>query len=103
MFDLRWLIGGLFTVYGVLLTVVGLFDSQAAVTKAQGVRINVWVGLGMLAFGLFFLLWRWLRPDRDRQQPGRQEPDAQQPAPRQWTTDDDESLPVESLQQQSER
>jgi hypothetical protein len=26
------------------------------------VRINLWTGIGMLALGLLFLLWQWLRP-----------------------------------------
>jgi xanthine/uracil/vitamin C permease (AzgA family) len=69
MFDLRRLIGGLFVVYGLLVGVAGLFDSGAEITKAQGVRVNLWTGLGMLVVGVFFLVWQWLRPlqvDTDR-------------------------------------
>jgi hypothetical protein len=62
LFDLRTIIGGLFTLYGVMLTVYGIFDSQAQVDKAAGVRINLWTGLGMLALGLAFLTWVKLRP-----------------------------------------
>jgi hypothetical protein len=62
LFDLRYLIGGLMGVYGVLLIIVGLFDSQAEVDKAAGIRINLWMGLGMLALGLLFLLWARTRP-----------------------------------------
>ncbi|MEV4130716.1 hypothetical protein AB0J72_00950 [Dactylosporangium sp. NPDC049742] len=62
LFDVRRVIGGLFTVYGVIVTIVGLFDSQAEIDKAAGVRINLWIGLGMLALGLLFLLWQWWRP-----------------------------------------
>jgi len=62
LFDLRTIIGGLFTLYGVMLTVYGIFDSQADVQKAAGVRINLWTGLGMLALGLAFLTWMKLRP-----------------------------------------
>lgn len=62
LFDLRTIIGGLFTLYGLMLTVIGIFDSQAEVQKAAGVRINLWTGLGMLALGLAFLLWVKLRP-----------------------------------------
>jgi hypothetical protein len=42
--------------------VVGLFDSDQEVAKAQGVRINIWTGLGMLVLGLLFLVWQWWRP-----------------------------------------
>ncbi|MEV4627012.1 hypothetical protein AB0J90_12060 [Micromonospora sp. NPDC049523] len=61
-FDLRRVIGGLFLAYGVIVTGMGLFDSDAEIAKAQGVRINLWAGLAMLVFGLAFLLWQWLRP-----------------------------------------
>lgn len=62
LFDLRVLIGGLFTLYGVVLTITGLVASEAAKTKAVGVNINLWMGIGMLALGLFFLAWWRLRP-----------------------------------------
>ena len=62
LFDVRRVIGGLFVVYGVIVTVLGLFDSKAEIDKAQGVRINLWMGLAMLALGLLFLLWLRLSP-----------------------------------------
>lgn len=62
LFDVRRIIGGLFTVYGVIVTLVGVFDSGGQIHKAQGVRINLWVGLAMLVLGLLFLLWQWVRP-----------------------------------------
>lgn len=62
LFDVRRIIGGLFTIYGVLVGAVGLFDSPAQIQKAQGVNINLWAGLGMLILGALFLIWQWLRP-----------------------------------------
>ncbi len=62
LFDVRRVIGGLFTVYGIIVTLVGVFDSGTALRKAGGVRINLWVGLAMLALGVLFLAWQWLRP-----------------------------------------
>ncbi|MEU6576253.1 hypothetical protein [Streptomyces sp. NPDC046805] len=62
IFDLRRIIGALFVLYGVIVTITGLTDSQAAIDKAEGVNINLWTGIGMLALGLFFLAWLWLRP-----------------------------------------
>ncbi|GGU33349.1 hypothetical protein [Streptomyces lavendofoliae] len=62
LFDIRRIIGGLFTVYGIIVTVAGLTASDADLEKAVGVNINLWTGLGMLALGLFFLIWLWLRP-----------------------------------------
>ena len=62
LFDVRRVIGGLFVVYGVIVTLVGLFDSAADLEKAQGVRINLWMGLAMLGLGAFMLIWQWLNP-----------------------------------------
>jgi hypothetical protein len=62
LFDLRLLIGGLFTLYGVMVGGAGLFDSSSDLRKSGGLRINLWTGIGMLILGLFFLLWAYLRP-----------------------------------------
>ncbi|MEV7125485.1 hypothetical protein [Streptomyces sp. NPDC093260] len=62
IFDLRRIIGGLFVLYGVIVTITGITDSQAAIDKAQGVNINLWTGIGMLVLGVFFLVWLKLRP-----------------------------------------
>jgi hypothetical protein len=62
LFDIRRVIGGLFVVYGLIVGATGLFDSTTEINKAQGVRINLWAGLGMLLLGLLFLLWQWLSP-----------------------------------------
>jgi hypothetical protein len=64
LFDLRAVIGGMFTLYGVIVTILGLFDSPAEIDKAQGVRINLWMGLAMLALGLLMLLWLRLNPPK---------------------------------------
>ncbi|MFE6700202.1 hypothetical protein [Streptomyces sp. NPDC057718] len=62
LFDIRRIIGGLFVVYGVIVTIAGLSPSDADLKKAEGVHINLWTGLAMLALGLFFLVWMKLRP-----------------------------------------
>ncbi|MER5298079.1 hypothetical protein [Streptomyces lasiicapitis] len=62
LFDIRRIIGGLFVVYGVIVTVAGLTASDADLKKAEDININLWTGLGMLALGLFFLVWLKLRP-----------------------------------------
>ncbi|MFH8464147.1 hypothetical protein [Streptomyces sp. NPDC017991] len=62
LFDIRRIIGGLFVVYGIIVTIAGITASDADIDKAEGVNINLWTGLGMLALGLFFLAWLWLRP-----------------------------------------
>jgi hypothetical protein len=62
LFDVRLVIGGLFVVYGVIVTLIGLFDTSAEIAKAQGVHINLWMGIAMLVFGLLMLLWLRLSP-----------------------------------------
>jgi drug/metabolite transporter (DMT)-like permease len=73
LFDLRRIIGGLFVALGVLLVILGLFDSQEEIDKAAGVNINLWGGLGMLVLGLLFVAWALLRPlseELGSEQPG---------------------------------
>jgi hypothetical protein len=62
LFDLRRIIGALFVVYGLLLLILGLGDSQAEIDRAAGVNINLWAGLGMLVVGVLFLVWAFTRP-----------------------------------------
>jgi hypothetical protein len=62
LFDLRRIIGGLFVAYGLLLTILGITDSDAEIQKAAGININLWAGLGMLVFGLLMLTWAFTRP-----------------------------------------
>lgn len=62
LFDIRRIIGGLFVVYGIIVTIAGISPSDADMKKAEDININLWTGLAMLALGLFFLGWLWLRP-----------------------------------------
>ncbi len=69
LFDIRLLIGSLFTLYGGLLIIYSFFTTQAQLEKAVGINMNLWLGLSMLVLGLLFLLWIKLsplqRPDPD--------------------------------------
>jgi hypothetical protein len=56
-FDIRRLIGGLFVVYGVILTIAGILGSHHVKTKAAGININLWTGIGMLIFGGLMIFW----------------------------------------------
>ena len=62
LFDIRRVIGGLFVAYGLIVGLMGLFDTSAEIEKAQGLRINLWAGAAMLVFGLLMLLWQRLSP-----------------------------------------
>ncbi len=55
--DIKIPIGLMFSIFGILLTTVGLFTNGNAMYKASlGININLWTGIGMLAFGAFMLL-----------------------------------------------
>ena len=62
LFDLRRIIGGLFLIYGAILTVVGLTDSDKEIQKAAGTHVNLYTGLAMIAVAIFFLVWAFTRP-----------------------------------------
>ena len=64
LFDLRYLIGGLFTVYGIMLTIAGFFTSEEEMAKAADININLWLGLLMLLTGIVFLVWARLSPQK---------------------------------------
>jgi len=61
-FDIRRIIGGLFVLYGVILTITGAVGSEEVKNKAAGININIWTGLGMLVFGLLMIAWALMRP-----------------------------------------
>jgi LPXTG-motif cell wall-anchored protein len=62
-FDVRNIIGALLGLYGVVLLVMGLIGpSEDDLAKTGGFNANLWVGLGMLAVGIGFILWSRLRP-----------------------------------------
>ena len=61
-FDIRRIIGALFLLYGLILTIVGIVGSDAVKTKAAGINVNLWTGLGMLVFGALMVFWALSRP-----------------------------------------
>ncbi len=63
LFDLRSIIALLFGVYGIVLTIQGLFfESEEQLQKAGGIDINLWSGIMMIIMAALFALWAWLRP-----------------------------------------
>jgi hypothetical protein len=61
-FDIRRIIGGLFVLYAVVLIVTGLVGSDEVKTKAAGINIDLWTGLGMLVVGGLMIFWALARP-----------------------------------------
>ena len=60
-FDLRRILGALFVLYGVIVTIVGFVDFSSDVQRA-GMPINVYAGLGMLILGILFFVWDRVSP-----------------------------------------
>jgi len=58
--DLRLPIGGLFGIFGLILTVFGIAGPKAIYTQSLGIDVNLWWGIVMLAFGAVMggLGWR---------------------------------------------
>ena len=61
-FDIRRLIGGLFILYSLILIALGIFGSEHVKTKAAGINVDLWTGLGMLVFGILMIVWAFTRP-----------------------------------------
>jgi hypothetical protein len=61
-FDIRRLIGGLFIVYGLILTIMGIAGSATVKHKAAGINVDLWTGIGMLIFGALMIFWALYRP-----------------------------------------
>jgi hypothetical protein len=49
--DIRWPIGALLAITGVILVVFGLVSPPAIYAKSLGININIWWGVAMLAVG----------------------------------------------------
>ena len=57
LFDIRVIIGSLLALYGIILTLLGLFAvSDADLDRGDGLNINLWAGLGMLVVGIGFVV-----------------------------------------------
>lgn len=79
LFDLRVLIGGLFSFYGIVLIVAGITASSAELHKAANININLWMGLGMLILGVLFLVWWRVKPLEAKAKPAPEDMQPQLP------------------------
>ena len=62
LFDLRYVIGGLLGVYGVVLVIRGLLDGPEQLARAANTAINFWTGIGLVIVAAVFLVWARVRP-----------------------------------------
>ena len=63
-FDIRNIIGALMGLYGVILTLAGIF-ADPELEKTGGVNANLWTGLALIAVAAVFFGWaRFLKVHR---------------------------------------
>lgn len=60
-FDIRNFIGALLGLYGVILTLMGLFGERY-LDRTGGINANLYAGLGLLVVAVVFMTWARLRP-----------------------------------------
>ncbi|MEO6021019.1 MAG: hypothetical protein ABIP45_12305 [Knoellia sp.] len=80
-FDIRNFIGMLLGLYGIILTLMGIFGDKE-LEKTGGVNANLWTGLALIVVSALFIGWARARPTVV---PDEVEPvldDATRPAPR---------------------
>ena len=74
--DLRWPIGLMFSIIGLLLTITGAISgsNEETLKRSLGINIDLVWGLVLLAFGAFMLLMAWrgskAPPTQSTDQPG---------------------------------
>jgi len=57
--DIRYPIGWMFSLFGVILALFGLLGDKQIYSRSLGININFDAGLGLLAFGFLMLLLAW--------------------------------------------
>ena len=62
LFDIRNIIAALLGIYGVVLVIMSFTTSDSDLRKVSNINANLWVGIGLLLFSLFFVVWAYLRP-----------------------------------------
>ena len=80
--DIRWPIGFMFTLIGVLLTLSGIVTASNAdmYKRSLDININLWWGLVLLVFGVSMLLLAWRAQRAAAKAPGK--PAETEPAPK---------------------
>lgn len=69
--DIRFPIGLMFTVIGLIVTVFGAISDRQIYNRSLGININLWWGLVLLAFGVAMLLSAWIVARSDGKSSGK--------------------------------
>ena len=69
--DVRFPIGGMFSIIGAILMIYGIASNPAIYEKSLGINVNLWWGLVLLVFGLVMLAYAVRQARRNRQLRGQ--------------------------------
>jgi hypothetical protein len=69
-FDLRFPIGLLFSIFGLVLTTFGFLSDAELYKKSLDINVNLLWGLVLLAFGAAMFALAWRARSRDQEKPG---------------------------------
>lgn len=70
--DIRYPIGGMFSIFGIVLIVYGVFSSPAIYERSLGINVNLWWGLVLLVFGVV-MFWLAVRAQREQRNIGQRD------------------------------
>jgi hypothetical protein len=79
-FDIRNIIGALMGVYGVILTLAGIFGDQE-LDKTGDVNANLWTGIALIVVSAAFITWARVKPIVVPAEVHRPDDDPTRPAP----------------------
>jgi hypothetical protein len=79
-FDIRNIIGALMGVYGLILTLAGLFGDPE-LEKTGDINANLWTGVALLVVAAFFIGWARFKPIVVPEEFERPDDDPTRPAP----------------------
>lgn len=67
--DIKFPIGLMFSILGLLLTFYGIFTSAdtSLYSRSLGINVNLWSGIGMLIFGLIMLVLAFITQKQKKQ------------------------------------
>ena len=69
--DIRFPIGLLFTVIGVLIAIFGFATNGAEIYKhSLGININIWSGICLTVFGIIMLVMAFMAQSKDKASAG---------------------------------
>jgi hypothetical protein len=70
--DIRYPIGWMFSLFGVILALFGLLGDKQIYARSLGININLDAGVGLLAFGIVMLLLAWRGSTKAKAKAGSQ-------------------------------